>query len=73
IQNKVPHPLKPSIQRTQKQYYLPQQIKPIQNHLPHNEPKTPQLTSLISKIQHSTIPHSLRQTPLKQFNRYEKI
>lgn len=65
--------MKRSMERTQKEYYLREQMKAIQKELGDKEGKTGEVSSLMSKIEESSMPDSVRETALKELNRYEKI
>ncbi|APT45820.1 endopeptidase La [Bacillus safensis] len=73
IEKKIGQRVKRSMERTQKEYYLREQMKVIQKELGDKEGKTGEVSSLMSKIEESSMPESVRETALKELNRYEKI
>ncbi|MCY7436470.1 endopeptidase La [Bacillus pumilus] len=73
IEKKIGQRVKRSMERTQKEYYLREQMKAIQKELGDKEGKTGEVSSLMSKIEGSSMPDSVRETALKELNRYEKI
>ncbi|AIZ61038.1 endopeptidase La [Bacillus safensis] len=73
IEKKIGQRVKRSMERTQKEYYLREQMKAIQKELGDKEGKTGEVSSLMSKIEESSMPDSVRETALKELNRYEKI
>ncbi|BBP91278.1 hypothetical protein BsIDN1_48960 [Bacillus safensis] len=52
--------------------FLREQMKAIQKELGDKEGKTGEVSSLMSKIEESSMPDSVRETALKELNRYEK-
>lgn len=73
IEKKIGQRVKRSMERTQKEYYLREQMKAIQKELGDKEGKTGEVSTLMSKIEQSSMPDSVRETALKELNRYEKI
>ncbi|MFP3419966.1 endopeptidase La [Bacillus sp. SIMBA_154] len=73
IEKKIGQRVKRSMERTQKEYYLREQMKAIQKELGDKEGKTGEVSTLMSKIEESGMPDSVRETALKELNRYEKI
>ncbi|KEP26488.1 endopeptidase La [Bacillus zhangzhouensis] len=73
IEKKIGQRVKRSMERTQKEYYLREQMKAIQKELGDKEGKTGEVSTLMTKIEESGMPDSVRETALKELNRYEKI
>ncbi|WWL78245.1 endopeptidase La [Bacillus altitudinis] len=73
IEKKIGQRVKRSMERTQKEYYLREQMKAIQKELGDKEGKTGEVSKLMAKIEESGMPDSVRETALKELNRYEKI
>ncbi|OLP66120.1 Lon protease 1 [Bacillus pumilus] len=73
IEKKIGQRVKRSMERTQKEYYLREQMKAIQKELGDKEGKTGEVSTLMAKIEQSGMPESVRETALKELNRYEKI
>ncbi|WMT30305.1 endopeptidase La [Bacillus aerius] len=73
IEKKIGQRVKRSMERTQKEYYLREQMKAIQKELGDKEGKTGEVSTLMAKIEESGMSDSVRETALKELNRYEKI
>ena len=61
------------MERTQKEYYLREQMKAIQKELGDKEGKTGEIADLTEKIEQSGMPEQVKQTALKELDRYEKV
>lgn len=61
------------MERTQKEYYLREQMKAIQKELGDKEGKTGEVQTLTEKIEEAGMPEHVKETALKELNRYEKI
>lgn len=61
------------MERTQKEYYLREQMKAIQKELGDKEGKTGEVQTLTEKIEEAGMPDHVKETALKELNRYEKI
>jgi ATP-dependent Lon protease len=73
LEKKIGQRVKRSMERTQKEYYLREQMKAIQKELGDKEGKTGEVTSLKDKIENAGMPDSVKETALKELDRYEKI
>jgi ATP-dependent Lon protease len=73
LEKKIGQRVKRSMERTQKEYYLREQMKAIQKELGDKEGKTGEVTSLKDKIDGAGMPDSVKETALKEVDRYEKI
>lgn len=73
LEKKIGQRVKRSMERTQKEYYLREQMKAIQKELGDKEGKTGEVAELTEKIEKSGMPDNVKQTALKELNRYEKI
>jgi ATP-dependent Lon protease len=73
LEKKIGQRVKRSMERTQKEYYLREQMKAIQKELGDKEGKTGEVTSLKEKIEGAGMPDSVKETALKELDRYEKI
>src|SRR5690606_19548173 len=60
-------------ERTQKEYYLREQMKAIQKELGEKEGKAGEVEELREKIKEAKMPEHVEKTALKELNRYEKI
>lgn len=70
---KIGQRVKRSMERTQKEYYLREQMKAIQKELGDKEGKTGEVQTLTEKIEEAGMPDHVKETALKELNRYEKI
>lgn len=61
------------MERTQKEYYLREQMKAIQKELGDKEGKTGEVQSLTEKIEEAGMPERVKETALKELSRYEKV
>ncbi|MEC3836871.1 endopeptidase La, partial [Bacillus licheniformis] len=73
IEKKIGQRVKRSMERTQKEYYLREQMKAIQKELGDKEGKTGEVQKLTEKIEQAGMPDNVKETALKELNRYEKI
>jgi len=73
LEKKIGQRVKRSMERTQKEYYLREQMKAIQKELGDKEGKTGEVTSLKDKIEDAGMPDNVKNIALKELDRYEKI
>lgn len=73
LEKKIGQRVKKSMERTQKEYYLREQMKAIQKELGDKEGKTGEIASLTEKIENAGMPEHIQLTALKELDRYEKI
>lgn len=73
LEKKIGQQVKRSMERTQKEYYLREQMKAIQKELGDREGKEGEVEDLQEKIQASDMPENVREVALKELSRYEKI
>ncbi|MFC3883110.1 endopeptidase La [Bacillus songklensis] len=73
LEKKIGQRVKKSMERTQKEYYLREQMKAIQKELGDKEGKTGEIATLKEKIEAAGMPEHVEQTALKELDRYEKI
>jgi len=73
LEKKISLRVKQSMERTQKEYYLREQMKAIQKELGEREGKTGEAEALREKIEAAGMPHHVRETALKELERFEKI
>lgn len=73
LEKKIGQRVKKSMERTQKEYYLREQMKAIQKELGDKEGKTGEISSLTEKIEKAGMPEHIQLTALKELDRYEKI
>lgn len=73
LEKKIGQRVKKSMERTQKEYYLREQMKAIQKELGDKEGKTGEVATLKDKIEAAGMPEHVQQTAFKELDRYEKI
>ncbi|MRX74221.1 endopeptidase La [Bacillus lacus] len=73
LEKKIGQRVKKSMERTQKEYYLREQMKAIQKELGDKEGKTGEVSSLTEKIEEANMPEHVKATALKELERYEKV
>lgn len=73
LEKKISLRVKNSMERTQKEYYLREQMKAIQKELGDKEGKTGEVTTLKEKIEAIGMPEHVKATALKELDRYEKV
>ncbi|KAB2338743.1 endopeptidase La [Cytobacillus depressus] len=73
LEKKIGQRVKKSMERTQKEYYLREQMKAIQKELGDKEGKTGEIAELTEKIEKAGMPEHVQETALKELDRYEKI
>ncbi|CAH0131748.1 Lon protease 1 [Peribacillus sp. Bi96] len=73
LEKKIGQRVKRSMERTQKEYYLREQMKAIQKELGDKEGKTGEIEVLNEKIEEADMPEHIKQTALKELDRYEKV
>lgn len=61
------------MERTQKEYYLREQMKAIQTELGDREGKTGEVAELRKRIDEVGMPDSTKEVALKELDRYEKL
>ncbi|WP_404800788.1 endopeptidase La [Guptibacillus algicola] len=73
LEKKIGQRVKRSMEKTQKEYYLREQMKAIQNELGEKEGKTGEIASLKEKIEEANMPENVQEMAYKELDRYEKI
>ncbi|MDQ0232795.1 endopeptidase La [Metabacillus malikii] len=73
LEKKIGQRVKRSMERTQKEYYLREQMKAIQKELGDKEGKTGEVSSITERIEQSGMPENIKAVALKELDRYEKI
>ncbi|QBP40742.1 endopeptidase La [Paenisporosarcina antarctica] len=73
MEKKITNRVKQAMERTQKEFYLREQIKAIQLELGDKEGKTGEVTDLRKKIEESGMPESTLKVATKELDRYEKL
>lgn len=73
LEKKIGQRVKKSMERTQKEYYLREQMKAIQKELGDKDGKTGEVAELQEKIENAGMPDHVKNTALKELDRYEKV
>lgn len=73
IETKIGQRVKTSMEKTQKEYYLREQLKAIQKELGERDGKSGEVGQLLEKIDESDMPEEIRKVALKELGRYEKV
>ncbi|PLR83116.1 endopeptidase La [Bacillus canaveralius] len=73
LEKKIGQRVKKSMERTQKEYYLREQMKAIQKELGDKEGKTGEIAELTEKIELAGMPEHVKETAYKELDRYEKV
>jgi ATP-dependent Lon protease len=73
LEKKIGQRVKKSMERTQKEYYLREQMKAIQKELGDKEGKTGEVSDLTEKIEQAGMPEHVKETAMKELERYEKV
>ncbi|MED3653444.1 endopeptidase La [Heyndrickxia sporothermodurans] len=73
LEKKIGQRVKKSMERTQKEYYLREQMRAIQKELGDKEGKTGEVAELSEKIENAGMPEHVKNTALKELDRYEKV
>ncbi|WP_096269598.1 endopeptidase La [Paucisalibacillus globulus] len=73
LEKKIGQRVKSSMEKTQKEYYLREQMKAIQKELGDKDGKSGEVSDLRKKIGESDMPERIREVALKELGRYEKV
>jgi len=73
LEKKINAKVKQAMERTQKEYFLREQMKAIQQELGDRDGKTGEVSDLRQRIQASGMPESTTNVALKELDRYEKL
>ncbi|MED1507935.1 endopeptidase La [Bacillus proteolyticus] len=73
LEKKIGQKVKRSMERTQKEYLLREQMKAIQTELGDKEGKGGEVEELREKIEQSGMPEETTKAALKELDRYEKL
>lgn len=73
VQQKIQSDVKGEIDKTQREYYLREQLKAIQRELGEIDEKTEEILELRKKIDDAKMPEKVEKETLKQINRLEKM
>ncbi|BDH62452.1 Lon protease [Lysinibacillus sp. PLM2] len=73
LEKKINSKVKQAMERTQKEYYLREQMKAIQAELGDREGKTGEVADLRKRVENSGMPESTKSVAFKELDRYEKL
>lgn len=73
LEKKIGQRVKKSIEQTQKEYYLREQMKAIQKELGDKDGKSGEVADLQEKIEQAGMPERILTTALKELKRFERI
>ncbi|WP_010099026.1 endopeptidase La [Ornithinibacillus scapharcae] len=73
LERKIGQRVKSSMEKTQKEYYLREQLKAIQKELGDKDGKSGEVSDLREKIEKSNMPERILEVALKELGRYEKV
>lgn len=73
LEKKISAKVKQSMERTQKEYFLREQMKAIQTELGDSEGKTGEVATLRKRIDEAGMPEATKSAVLKELDRYEKL
>ncbi|MFB4158263.1 endopeptidase La [Geomicrobium sp. JSM 1781026] len=73
LEKKIGQRVKKSMEKTQKEYYLREQMKAIQKELGDKDGKGGEVEELRTRIEESEMPENVSEKALKELARYEKV
>ncbi|MGE7666163.1 endopeptidase La [Ureibacillus composti] len=73
LEKKINSKVKQAMERTQKEYYLREQMKAIQSELGDKDGKSGEVADLRKRVDESGMPDSTKKIALKELDRYEKL
>ena len=73
VEKKISARVKEAVEKTQKEYYLREQLKAIQDELGSSEGKTGEVAELKKRIEEAGMPEGTKEVALNELNRYEKL
>ncbi|MDH4028726.1 MAG: LON peptidase substrate-binding domain-containing protein, partial [Nitrospirota bacterium] len=73
VQQKIQSDVKGEIDKTQREYFLREQLKAIQKELGEIDEKTEEIIELRNKIEKAKMPEKVEKEAIKQINRLEKM
>ncbi|WP_096202784.1 endopeptidase La [Bacillus sp. FJAT-45350] len=73
LEKKIGQRVKKSMEKTQKEYYLREQMKAIQKELGDKEGKTGEIATLKERIEEANMPENVKEKAIKELERYEKM
>ena len=73
LERKIGQRVKKSMERTQKEYYLREQMKAIQKELGEKEGRSGEVAELREQLEKKNVPENVRAKAEKELDRYEKM
>lgn len=73
LEKRISQRVKKSMEQTQKEFYLREQMKAIQTELGDKDGKSAEIVDLKKRIEEAGMPESTEKTALKELDRYEKL
>ncbi|QHJ71609.1 endopeptidase La [Planococcus halotolerans] len=73
LEKRINQRVKKAMEQTQKEFYLREQMKAIQQELGDKDGKTGEISDLKKRIDAAGMPESTKKTALKELDRYEKL
>ncbi|GAB3050076.1 endopeptidase La [Virgibacillus ainsalahensis] len=73
LEKKIGQRVKTSMEKTQKEYYLREQLKAIQKELGEKDGKSGEVGQLREQIEQSDMPERILEVAMKEVGRYEKV
>ncbi|HLR52827.1 MAG TPA: endopeptidase La [Candidatus Avamphibacillus sp.] len=73
LEKKIGQRVKSSMEKTQKEYYLREQLKAIQKELGESDGKSGEVAQLKEKIEEANMPERIIKVAMKELDRYEKV
>ncbi|GEL07193.1 endopeptidase La [Salisediminibacterium halotolerans] len=73
LEKKIGQEVKKSMEKTQKEYYLREQMKAIQKELGEREGKESEVEELREKVRQAEMPDNIEEKALKELKRYERM
>jgi len=73
LEKKIGQRVKSSMEKTQKEYYLREQLKAIQKELGESDGKSGEIAQLKEKIEEANMPERILKVAMKELDRFEKI
>ncbi|RDW19330.1 endopeptidase La [Oceanobacillus arenosus] len=73
LEKKIGLRVRTSMEKTQKEFYLREQLKAIQKELGERDSKSSEIEQLKEKIEQSDMPEHIMEVALKELGRYEKV
>ena len=73
LEKKIQAQVKKAMERTQKEYYLREQMKVIQQELGDKDGKNAEVAELTKRIQEANMPENVLEVAMKELGRYERL